>query len=479
MAKIVSINPATERIYGELDETSASEMRQAIDTANGDASWRHLCAEERAEIVSHLVDILDEHKETLACTMAEEIGRPVTSGRLEVELAKRRVSAYCAQVPGYIASETLYEDELEKNVVLYEPVGAVAVISPWNAPVAVPLSAIVPPLLCGNNIVWKPSEHASFTAMRLQALFERLRPFGLPQAAFRMVLGGKDVGRRLVESDVPMVALTGSVEAGLSVSRGTAGTLRRCVLELGGKDPAIVLEDADVDSAAASIVAAATMYTGQVCFAVERVYCHARIFESFVERCVEQVKKVRVGDPLNERTDMGPFAVRFQMDRVVGQLQDAVDKGATVVCGGQRLGETGYFMTPGVIVGVSHEMKLMREETFGPIVPVMRFEDPEEAVRLANDSIYGLTASVWTKDIEMGEAVAKRIEAGTVAVNRHGMSKPGCPWGGFKMSGIGRLYSKEGTREFTNVKHVWVSGHRAGWRRAEVAEKRAVRRQGA
>ncbi len=476
MAKIVSINPATEQVYGELDETSASELSEAVAAANSDASWRHLCAGERAEIVSHLVDLLDEHKEALAHTMAEETGKPVTAGRFEVDLTKRRVTAYCEQVPGFIASETLYEDEHEKNVVLYEPVGAVAVISPWNAPVAVPLSAIVPPLLCGNNIVWKPSEHASFTAVRLRALFERLGRFGLPQAAFRMVLGGKEVGRRLVESDVPVVALTGSVEAGLSVSRGTAGTLRRCVLELGGKDPAIVLEDADVDSAAASIVAAATMYTGQVCFAVERVYCHARIFEAFVERCAEQANKIRVGDPLDERTDMGPFAVRFQMDRVMGQLQDAVDKGATAVCGCRRLGDTGYFMTPGVIVGVTHAMKLMKEETFGPVVPVMRFEDPEEAIRLANDSIYGLTASVWTKDLEMGEAVAKRIEAGTVAVNRHGMSKPGCPWGGFKMSGSGRLYSKEGTREFTNVKHLWVSGHKAGWQPG-AAEKRATRRQ--
>ncbi len=476
MAKIVSINPTTEEVYGEVEETSVPELEEMVAAANGDLSWRCLSGGERAEVVSRLGDLLEENKEALARTMAEETGKPVKAGRLEVELAKRRVAAYCAQVPGFIAPETLFEDENEKNLVLYEPVGAAAVISPWNAPVFVSLAAIVPPLLCGNNIVWKPSEYACHTALRLHGLFEQLREIGLPAKAFQMVIGGKEAGKRLAESDVGVVSLTGSVEAGLSVAKSSADRLRRCVLELGGKDPAIVLEDADVDGAAAAIVEAATMFTGQACFSVERVYCHARLYDAFVETCVEQTKRIRVGNPLDERTDMGPFAVRFQMDRVVDQVRDAVGKGARVLCGCERLGETGYFMSPGVIVDVTHEMKLMSEETFGPVVPVMRYEHLEEAIRLANDSAYGLTASVWTRDVEKGEAIARRIEAGTVEVNRHGMSKPGCPWGGYKMSGMGRLYSREGVREFTNVKHVWVVKGRRDADAAVLADARAAGR---
>lgn len=456
MTVLVPINPATEEPLGEVPEASAAEVDAALGRARADGAWRLTSAEERARIVAPLADLLADHREALAGTMAREMGKPLKAGRTEVDLAAARVREYCERIPGYIAAETMHADDSETNLVLYEPMGVAAVISPWNAPVFVSLAALVPALLCGNNVVWKPSEHVPFAGLELAALFDRLKGAGLPGAAFQALIGGKEVGRRLVAGDVDVVSLTGSLAAGRDVARASAEGLRRVVLELGGKDPAIVLDDADVGAAARAVVGSATMFTGQVCFAVERAYCQTAVYDRFVQACVDEMARIRVGDPLDEATDMGPFAVAFQMERVLDHVRDAVARGARVLCGCERLDRRGYFMSPGVLVDVTHDMRIMRDETFGPVLPVMAFREPDEAVRLANDSPYGLTASVWTGDAEKGRALAARIEAGTVGVNRHGMSKVGCPWGGYKLSGLGRMYSKEGVREFTNVKHVWT-----------------------
>lgn len=452
---MVSINPATEEIYGELPETSFSQLRDMVAAAKKESAWRRKSTGERVDEIIKLGHLLEQRKEIIARTMAEEMGKPLKAGRHEIDLAVKRIQAYCKQVPGFLDDEILFEDEKEKNMVTFDPLGVVGVISPWNSPIFVSLAMIVPPLLCGNAVLWKPSEHTSFTGLRLNELFDSLKDKSFPGHAFQMIVGGKDVGKKLVESDVDMVALTGSVQAGKEVMRNSADKLHKIVLELGGKDPALVLGDADLDKAAREIVRSSTLYTGQVCFGVERVYCHSSVFDAFVEKCVEETKKLKVGDPLQEESDIGPFAVKFQMEKVLEHLRDALEKGAKLVYGGKKLQGKGYFMEPGVMTGVLHGMKIMQEETFGPITPIMKCDDVEEMINLANDSIYGLTASVWTKDMKKGEEIARRIEAGTVEINRHGMSKPGCPWGGCKQSGIGRIYSKEGTREFCNIKHVW------------------------
>lgn len=456
MPKVISINPATEEAYGVLEETPSSEIDKIVETMKKDSKWAKLKIEERVKIILKITGLLEENKEEISRMMAQEMGKAVKSGKHEVEITIKRIEAYCKQIPSFIEDEVLFEDEKEKNIVTFEPLGVVVVISPWNAPVFLPLGMIIPPLLCGNNIIFKPSEHASFTGLRLNELFDELKKQGFPENAFQVVIGGKETGEELVKSDVNSVALTGSIKAGKEVVKNSSEKLHRFVLELGGKDPAIVLEDADIDDVARNIVKSSCMYTGQVCFAVERVYCHKNVYDKFVGRCLEETKKIKVGNPLDEKTDMGPFAVKFQMDRVIDHLTDAVEKGAKLLYGGNKIGERGYFMNPGVLVNVDHSMKIMKEETFGPITCIMNFNDIEEAIKLANDSDYGLTASIWTRDIKKGEEIAREIQAGTVEINRHGMSKPGCPWGGYKLSGIGRIYSKEGIREFTNTKHIWV-----------------------
>ena len=456
MTKVVSINPSTEEIYGELDESSASEINQKVKVVRDNHEWGRKKIEEIIEVVRKLIDLLDSKREEFVRVMAMEMGKPLRAGRHEISIAQKRISDYCAIIPDFIKDEVLFEDVKEKNIIVFEPVGTVAVISPWNAPVFVPLAIIIPALLCGNNVIWKPSEYTSFSGLKLNELFDQLKKMGLSENAFQIVIGGKEVGRKLVEEDVNMIALTGGVRAGMEVGKIAGSMLKKFVLELGGKDPAIVLEDADVDRAAREIVKSSTMYTGQVCFGVERVYCHEKIFDNFVEKCVEESKKLKVGNPLSEDSDLGPFAVKSQMDKVIEHVNDALSKGAKILCGCEKIIDKGYFFSPGVMTNVNHSMEIMKDETFGPITPVMQFSDISEAIKLANDSLYGLTASIWTFDLGLGENIARQIEAGTVEINRHGMSKVGCPWGGYKKSGFGRIYSKEGIREFCNVKHVWV-----------------------
>ena len=453
MKKVTSINPSTEEVFFELNESGIFEINAIVKKARNSNKWSEKNSYERAKVLINLVELLEENKKELAEIMAKEMGKAIKSGRHEVDITKKRISDFCRLIPGYIKEEILEENDKEINIARYEPLGVVAVISPWNAPIFVSLASIIPALLTGNNVIWKPSEYVSLTSIKLAEIIKKL---ALPENTFQYIIGGKDVGRSLVESDVDIIVLTGSVGAGREVIRSSAEGLKKFILELGGKDPAIVLKDANIKEAAAAIVKSATMYTGQVCFAVERVYCLSDVYDEFVERCLEEVKKIKVGNPMDNESDMGPFAVKFQMEKYFEHLEDALNKGAKILYGGKRIGNKGYFAEPSIITEVNHNMKIMKEETFSPCLPIMRIYNDEEAIRLANDSEYGLTASIWTSNLEKGKKIAEKIEAGTVEINRHGMSKAGCPWGGYKKSGIGRIYSKEGVREFTNVKHIWV-----------------------
>ncbi len=419
--------------------------------------WAQILPKKRAKIINRLAGLLRKNSKKIAETMAGEIGKPINAGRHEVEISARRVSDFCSYIPDCLEDEVVFEDESEKNMIRYEPAGAVAVISPWNAPVFVSLAGIIPPLLCGNTIIWKPSEHAAKTGKVLAAVIKKLENSGLPKRSFQVRYGGPKTGRDLAASDAAAVSLTGSVRAGQEVMKTSAAKLHRLVLELGGKDPAIVLNDADISQAARQIAKSATMYSGQVCFGVERVYCQTKAYDKFVKACVEEIKKIKIGDPFDESVEMGPMSVKFQYNKVLDHIREAKAKGAKILSGGQAMDLPGYFINPAVLVDVNHSMKIMKEETFGPIIPIMKFSSIEQAVKLANDTDYGLTASIWTKNIKRGEAVAKQIQAGTVEINRHGMSKAALPWGGYKMSGLGRIYSKEGIRgAFTNIKHIWT-----------------------
>jgi succinate-semialdehyde dehydrogenase/glutarate-semialdehyde dehydrogenase len=333
----------------------------------------------------------------------------------------------------------------------YEPLGVVGVISPWNYPWSIPFGEVAMALMAGNGVVLKPAELTPLIGQRIQDVFERA---GLPEGIVRAVHGDGAVGNALVESTVAKVFFTGSVETGRKVGVKCAERLRGSVLELGGKDPQIVLADANLQNAVAGCLWGAFANAGQTCSGIERVYVMREVADRFVEAVVEGAEALRVGDPLNWNTDVGPMVSPEQYEIVHELVEGAVAAGATLRCGGPL--EPPRFYAPTVLTGVTHDMRIMREEIFGPVVPIMVVSSEEEAIALANDSDFGLGASVWTADRAKGERIARRLETGSVWINDHMYSHGAiqCSWGGVKQSGIGRSHSKFGLYECVNVKHV-------------------------
>ena len=337
---------------------------------------------------------------------------------------------------------------------LHEPYGVIGIVSPWNYPFSIPATETLAGLVAGNAIVVKPSELTPLVVLELAAL---LHDSGVPQEVFQVVVGDGATGAELLNSEIDKLVFTGSVPTGKRIAQAAAARLLPVVLELGGKDPMLVLEDADIDVASSGAVWGAFVNAGQTCLSVERCYVHRKIYQPFLEACVRKTERLRVGNGMNPETDMGPMIHQRQLHIVEQQVADAKARGAQVLTGGVRMPELGpNFYAPTVLAGVTHEMLIMREETFGPVLPIMPFDSEEEAVCLANDSEFGLAASVWTRDRARGEAMARRINAGTVMVNDvvscFGISE--APHGGFKSSGIGRTHGRFGLEEMVRIKYV-------------------------
>jgi succinate-semialdehyde dehydrogenase/glutarate-semialdehyde dehydrogenase len=335
-----------------------------------------------------------------------------------------------------------------------EPYGVVGIISPWNYPFSIPATETLAALVAGNVVVLKPSEFTSLVALELQSL---LYSAGVPQDVFQVVTGDGTTGAALVHSQIDKLLFTGSVATGKRIAAAAAERLLPVLLELGGKDAMLVLDDADVDVASSAAVWGAFVNAGQTCLSVERCYVQRSVYEEFLRACVEKANRLRVGQGLDRETDIGPMIHERQLQIVESHVEDAVAQGALVVVGGSRLSQLGRnFYPPTVLADVTHEMRVMREETFGPVLPVMPFDRDEEAVQLANDSAYGLAASVWTRSRARGEQLARRIQAGTVMVNDviscFGISE--APHGGVKSSGVGRTHGRFGLEEMTRLKYL-------------------------
>jgi acyl-CoA reductase-like NAD-dependent aldehyde dehydrogenase len=446
------VNPATEEISEIAETPLASIPRQLVQARQAQRLWRALSTAERAAILLPLANSLTEKKEEFVRLIAEDMGKPLAVGIDEIKRTSGGIEYFCKMAPEWLAPE-ITDAGREAGYIEYAPLGVIGVITPWNGPVWLSTVGLLSSFLSGNAVLYKPSENSLRSGIALARQFQSLP--GFPEGLLQLVAGGKSQGQAVVESDVEMVSLVGSTAAGKDIMKRCADRLKRVSLELGGLDSAIVLKDADIQSAAKRIVRINCTNSGQVCCSIKRVYVERRVYPEFLQEAVAEAQKIRVGNPLDD-VDMGPLAGAFQLQKVEAVVADAVQKGANVLTGGRRLERKGFFYPPTIITNVTDDMDLMRSEPFGPLLPVAPVDDWEEAVRLTNSTRYGLAGSIWTKDAELARAIASQLDVGVVCLNTHGIPPLGAPWGGSRESGIGRTRYKEGFRQFCNVKFVRI-----------------------
>jgi len=458
--KVSSVNPATGAVLRELDCAGESEVRSAVERAHAaQPTWGDLGVRKRVAVLREFQRKLRTRKSEIAEVITQEAGKPLAEAlTTEVLVVLDAARFLIDRAYRLLRDEPLHHGnlatKLKRGRLVREPYGVVGIISPWNYPFSIPATEALAALVAGNAVVLKPSEFTSLAALALESL---LQASGVPRDIFQVVIGDGATGAVLINSHIDKLVFTGSVATGKRIAAAAAERLLPMVLELGGKDPMLVLDDADIDVASSAAVWGAFLNAGQTCLSVERCYVHRRLYREFLRACVEKTKKLRVGYGLDRESDVGPMIHERQLRVVEAQMEDAVAHGARVLAGGSRLPELGKnFYAPTVLADVTHGMSIMREETFGPVLPVMAFDSDEAAVKLANDSEYGLAASVWTRDRARGERLARRIQAGTVMVNDvvsyFGISE--APHGGVKSSGIGRAHGRSGLEEMTRLKYV-------------------------
>ncbi|HEX8815307.1 MAG TPA: aldehyde dehydrogenase family protein [Terriglobales bacterium] len=458
--KVMSVNPATAEILREIECASEPEVRNAVTRARAtQTAWRDLGVRRRVAVLKNFQRLLNERKGNVARVITQEAGKPyVEALTTEILVVLDAARFYIENAYRLLRDERLPHGNLvvksKVGRIVREPYGVIGIISPWNYPFSIPATEALAALVAGNSVVVKPSEFTSLAALELADL---LRRSGVPSDVFQIVVGDGATGAALVASGIDKLIFTGSVSTGKRIAQAAASRLLPVVLELGGKDAMIVLDDADVDVAASGAVWGAFMNAGQTCLSIERCYVQRKLYQQFQEACVRKTQQLRVGDGMNPETDMGPMIHDRQLRIVEHQVEDARARGARILTGGMPLPELGpNFYAPTVLSDVNHEMEIMRDETFGPVLPIMPFDAEEEAIRLANDSEYGLSASIWTRDHARGMRIARQVAAGTVMVNDvvscFGISE--APHGGFKASGLGRTHGRFGLEEMVRVKYM-------------------------
>jgi succinate-semialdehyde dehydrogenase/glutarate-semialdehyde dehydrogenase len=460
--RVSSINPATGEVLRELACAGEGEVQAAVARAQAaQAAWAEIGASRRIGVLREFQRRLLQKKSEIAEAITREAGKPVAEAlTTEVLVVLDAARFLIENAYRLLRDEPLPHGSLatkfKSGRLVREPYGVVAIISPWNYPFSIPATESLAALVAGNAVVLKPSEFTSLVALRLQSL---LHAAGVPRDIFQVVVGDGATGAALIHLQIDKLVFTGSVATGKRIAAAAAERLLPVVLELGGKDPMLVLDDVDIDVASSAAVWGAFVNAGQACLSVERCYVHRSRYEEFLRACVEKTNKLRVGNGLDPQTDVGPMIQERQLQIVEAHVKDAVARGARLLAGGSRLlALRKNFYKPTVLADVTHEMRIMREETFGPVLPVAAFDSDEEAVRLANDSEFGLAASVWTLSAERGERLARRIRAGTVMVNDvvscFGISE--APHGGVGSSGVGRTHGRFGLEEMVWLKHLDV-----------------------
>ncbi len=445
------INPATEELIREIADDTKKTIEEKYSLLQAaQPAWATVALEKRIQCIKKFHALLEERKEELAITLTNEVGKPLQQSYNELNGARGRVQFFIDNSPRWLAEEWITPEGATKEKIVYEPLGIIGNISAWNYPYLVGINVIIPALIGGNAVFYKPSEYALLTGLAIRQL---LIDAGIPEDCFQLAIGKGEIGAHLLDLPLNGYFFTGSYRTGKMIAEKVAAKLVPCQLELGGKDPLYVMDDiADIDKVAGAALEGVVYNNGQSCCAVERIYVQEKIYDQFVKSYTEQAAKLVIGDPLDPSTEIGPLSRKEQKEFLIDQIIDAKDKGATILAGGQGINRKGYFIEPTVLINVHHEMKVMKEESFGPVTGIQKVKDDEEALQLMQDTEYGLTAAIYSHSQERAEALMKKINTGTVYWNCCDRVSATLPWSGRKHSGLGATLSYQGIRAFVQPK---------------------------
>ncbi|WP_405837666.1 NADP-dependent succinic semialdehyde dehydrogenase [Streptomyces sp. NBC_01518] len=456
---IATVNPANGETLKTYEAMGGEEIERRLQLAEATfRTYRTSSFAERARLMHRAADLLDEDQQDIGRTMTTEMGKPVKQARAEAAKCAKSMRWYADHAEGLLADEEPDAADVKDSggsraLVRYRPLGPVLAVMPWNFPLWQVIRFAAPALMAGNVGLLKHASNVPQTALYLEDLFHRA---GFPEGAFQTLLVGSGAIEEILRDErVKAATLTGSEPAGRAVASVAGDMVKKTVLELGGSDPYVVMPSADIDRAAQIAVTARVQNNGQSCIAAKRFIVHTDVFDAFAERFVAGMKALTVGDPLEEATEVGPVASEAGRSDLEELVDDAVESGATVLCGGERPDGPGWFYPPTVLTDITREMRIHREETFGPVATLYRVGDLDEAVLLANDTPFGLSSNVWTRDEAEVERFVRDLEAGGVFFNGMTASHPAFPFGGVKRSGYGRELSGHGIREFCNITTVW------------------------
>tara|TARA_B100000131_G_scaffold85777_1_gene82735 strand:- start:1131 stop:2585 length:1455 start_codon:yes stop_codon:yes gene_type:complete len=451
------INPFTEKVIAEVPASGKSDINKAVEAAQSAFKiWGTMTAGSRREYLQALAQTSLDHADLLAKTISTEMGKPLKDAMTELEDLSEYLQYYSELARDQVGRIVSPVEKKSMSLVRYEPYGVVGCIIPWNYPLSLMGWKLAPALAAGNTIIMKPSEITSLSLLHWAEIISDIMPPGV----LNIVTGyGAEAGEEIVKhSSIPIITFTGSVKTGKRIARLAADNLKKVSLELGGKDPVIICDDADISVAAKGTSWGGFVNSGQVCTSIERVYVYNSVADKFTEALVEEAKKVKVGDPMDENTDVGPMASKAQLKNTIEKVALAKKEGARLLTGGKRPLEParGYFFTPTIFDRVEPDMEIVTEESFSPVIPIQKIDSLDEAVRMANSTKYGLGCTIFTKDIERALTAADKIKSGTVCINNPLMENIAAPFGGMKQSGIGREHGVEALEEFREAKHIYI-----------------------
>jgi acyl-CoA reductase-like NAD-dependent aldehyde dehydrogenase len=451
VAELKTVNPATEEVINRYEMITEAQINDKVKKARiAFDEWKKNW-DKRIDLLHDFAQQLRKSKEELAKTATREMGKAIKEARSEVEKCAWAME-YFSDNGKIFATDEVINADARKTFVTFEPLGVIGSIMPWNFPYWQALRFAAPSLMVGNTIVLKPASATMQCGIEIEKCFNKI---GTPDGVFQTLVGDSSIVETLIDSaDLRAVTFTGSVAAGAKVAQRATSQIKKCVLELGGSDPFIVCEDADIEKASNGAVKGRFINCGQSCIASKRFIVVKKIANEFIEKFTQTAEKLKVGDPMLDDTDLGPLVNAEGLNKIDSIVKDVIKEGAELLTGGERIKSKGYFYKPAVLKNVSPKMRVAREEVFGPVAPIMVADDEMQAIKLANDTQYGLGASIWTEDLDKAEKFSRMVQSGIVSVNSVVASDPRVPFGGVKKSGFGRELSRYGMLEFVNIKSV-------------------------